>query len=56
MWSLLSRSVGKHQVDEEGSQPDAQEGWDRYQGQVEILRLFHMQTWATFTLDMIRHD
>ena len=25
-------------------------GWDRYEAQVEILRRFHMQTWATFTL------
>lgn len=24
--------------------------WDRYQSQVEILRDFHLQTWATFTL------
>jgi radical SAM superfamily enzyme YgiQ (UPF0313 family) len=26
------------------------QGWDRYEAQVEILRQFHMQTWATFTL------
>ncbi|MCY2966625.1 MAG: radical SAM protein [Planctomycetota bacterium] len=26
------------------------EGWDRYQSQVEILRKYHLQTWATFTL------
>jgi len=27
-----------------------QQGWDCYQRQVEVLRDFHMQTWATFTL------
>ena len=26
------------------------EGWDRYEAQVQILRKFHLQTWATFTL------
>lgn len=28
----------------------ARGGWDRYQSQVEILRDYHMQSWATFTL------
>ena len=26
------------------------QGWDRYQGAVEILRRHHLQTWAAFTL------
>ena len=33
-----------------GRQTFAGEGWDRYQAQCEVLRDYHLQTWAAFTL------